>query len=169
MQFLVNPPKKGFLSAAIMLSRHCLVAASSQSSAVFQIPHWPWAVSSLAHMTSISRQHSAKNYPWLHCRGGGDGGGGAAAAAMAAAAPTSAAGKSQLWPSRKIFQTLSPFLTQSLLSLSRLDTPTQIARVRTPNVISLTITFQLRISTALARANENKKKILPNNIESKRF
>ena len=99
MQFLVNPPKKGFLSAAIMLSRHCLVAASSQSSAVFQIPHWPWAVSSLAHMTSISRQHSAKNYPWLHCRGGGDDGG--AAAAMAAAAPTSAAGKSQLWPSRK--------------------------------------------------------------------
>ena len=77
MQFLVNPPKKGFLSAAIMLSRHCLVAASSQSSAVFQIPHWPWAVSSLAHMTSISRQHSAKNYPWLHCRGGGDGGGAA--------------------------------------------------------------------------------------------
>ena len=43
----------------------------ASSSAVFQIPHWPWAVSSLAHMTSISRQHRAKNYPWLHCRGGG--------------------------------------------------------------------------------------------------
>ena len=35
---------------------------------------------SAAHMTSISLQHSAKNYPWLHCRrrGGGDGGGGGA-------------------------------------------------------------------------------------------
>ena len=108
-----------------------------------EIPHWPWAVSSPLCWLIWPAFHRAAELP------------------LASLPTSAAAGKSQLWPSRKIFQTLSPFLTQSLLSLSRLDTPTQIARVRTPNVISLTITFQLRTSTGLARANENKKKSYP--------
>ena len=61
-----------------------------------EIPHWPWAVSSSPLGWLI--------WPAFH----------RAAELPLASLPTSAAaGKSQLWPSRKIFQTLSPFLTKN--------------------------------------------------------
>ena len=62
--------------------RHCAAVVTVVSS----LPNPSLTLSSFlpgsaAHMTSISLQHSAKNYPWLHCRrrGGGDGGGGSGA------------------------------------------------------------------------------------------
>ena len=62
--------------------RHCAAAVVT---VVSSLPNPSLTLSSFlpgsaAHMTSISLQHSAKNYPWLHCRrrGGGDGGGGGA-------------------------------------------------------------------------------------------
>lgn len=62
-----------------------------------EIPHWPWAVSSPLCWLIWPAFHRA-----------------AAAELPLASLPTSAAaGKSQLWPSRKIFQTLSPFLTKN--------------------------------------------------------
>ena len=74
------PKREGFFF--VRRRRHCAAAVVT---VVSSLPNPSLTLSSFlpgsaAHMTSISLQHSAKNYPWLHCRrrGGGDGGGGGA-------------------------------------------------------------------------------------------
>ena len=72
------PKEKDFF---VRRRRHCAAVVTVVSS----LPNPSLTLSSFlpgsaAHMTSISLQHSAKNYPWLHCRrrrggGGGNGGG----------------------------------------------------------------------------------------------
>ena len=116
-----------FLSAAAAAT----APPSSQSSAVFQIPHWPWAVSSLAQQLI---------WPAFHCSTaqritlGFIAAAVVVAMAAAAAAPTSAAGKSQLWPSRKNLKHHHEFIhthiythiasqEQSLTYLLHPDTP----------------------------------------------